>query len=60
MQSSVVVVKIMVKVMVMMFRAKRLEPSRDHGVKAMSRSTGAAFGVDPVHLGRSGREQHTL
>jgi hypothetical protein len=57
---SVVVVKIMVMVMVMMFQAKRSEPSRDHGVKAMSRSIGAAFGVDPVHPGRSGREQHTL
>lgn len=60
MQSLVVVFKIMVKVMVMTFRAKRSEPSHDHGVKAMSRSIEAAFGVDPVRPGRSGQEQHTL
>lgn len=52
--------RVKIMVMVMMFRAKRSEPSRDHGVNAMSRSIEAAFGVDLVRPGRSGQEQHTL
>jgi len=52
--------RVKIMVMVMMFQAKRSEPSRDHGVKATSRSIEAAFGVGPVRPGRSGQEQHTL